>query len=179
MTVDEYRYPKCCYTRLAVMLIYGKRSKHVEHFSVFGLPPHDRTRLEYREIEKARDESLGSGINNCTREVHFGDGRYLASDFTMGTGINTILIYAPLRDRTSLFFEHLSDYIFTEDEYQYFDCHWDSQVQYKIDTLSKLLRALDTGDDELYPPMLADFPQIAKFLLGYPEHIPRRQALWP
>lgn len=176
--MQEYRYSKSGYTRFAVCLLYGKRSKHAEQFSVYDLPQHDRQRLRYTEVEQARDTRLGPGINSCTRELHFGDGRMLSSDFTQGTGINTILHYVHQNDGGNVHLGSVYDFLFTNREYEYFEYHWDDQVQAKVDALSRLLRALDTGEEGIYPTVLGDFPNIAKYLLAYPEHFPRREALW-
>lgn len=195
--MQEYRYPKSGYTLLAVKLIYGKRSRHVEQFSVFGLPPHDENRLQYSEEEHARQPILGPGINSCRRAVRFSDGRELISTSTQGTGINIALLYMYLSPRVASVeipedaprssmaetypFNLLSvlDTLFSQKEYEYFERSWDTQVQYKVDILAKLIRALDTGDENLYPMFVSDFPEIAAHLLSKPNPVPKRDPIWP
>ena len=184
--MEEYRYPKSGYTRFAIMLIYGSRSKHHEQFSTYNIfPPPDSQRLRYSEVENAREASLGPGINACLRRLSFGDGRTLSSTITQGTGINTVLVYdmqvkdpALASHNTYVGNELLQDVMFSQDEYEYFNFHWDDQVQYKVDALSRLIRTLDTGDLGQRPTFLADFPTIARFLIAYPDCIPVRDSLW-
>jgi len=171
--MQEYRYPKSGYTLYAVKLLYGQRSPHVEQFTAYALPPHDDNRLKYSESEQARDPAVGPGINLCLRTLRFGDGRFVQSLMTEGTGINTALTYA---DSASVV---VSDVMFSQKEYDYFDNHWDTQVQYKVDILAKLLRALDTNDVDMYPMFVVDFPEIAKYLLSTVDPTETKKALWP
>jgi hypothetical protein len=182
--MDEYRYPKNGYARVAVALIYGERSKHLEQFSVFGLPPHSPSRMRYLEQEDARDPSLGPGINMCTRVVSFGNGFGLYTTFTQGTGVNTVIALQYTENESqkdsapNVVIGDLSDILFNGSEYEYFERNWDNQVQYKVDVLAKLVRAVDTGEVSLYPLFVADFPCISEYLLSRPYSIPKRTPLW-
>lgn len=175
-SMEEYRYPKSGYTRIAVKLMYGERSKHLEQFSVFNLPPHNVTRLVYVEEEDARNSSMGPGVNMCTRFVSFGNGTGLYTTYTQGTGINTIV---GLRCNNNGAPIDITSVMFSDKEYEYFENYWDNQVQYKVNVLSQLVRAIDTGYKGLYPLFVADFPNIAEYLLSHPDEIPEREALWP
>lgn len=179
--MNVYRYQKDGYTLYAVRLIYGQRSPHTEQFSAFSLPPHDSTRLAYSEIESARDPSLGPGINACRRMLHFGNDRILSTNVTQGSGINTFVTYSyPSENEDGhVSAMHVGDVMFSKKEYEYFDENWNDQVQYKVHIFSKLLRALDTGDENLYPMFVADFPEISKYLLAKPNSVPQRKPLWP
>jgi len=179
--MEAYRYPKDGYTLYAVRMLYGQRSPHAEQFSTYALPPHNETRLAYSEIESARDPSLGPGINACQRILHFGQERILTANLTQGSGINTYATYSypKRREDGQTVMGHIGDVIFSEKEFEYFELNWDDQVQYKVNIFSRLLRALDTGDENMYPMFLADFPELSKYLLAKPNPLPQRKPLWP
>ena len=179
--MDEYRYKKDGYTLNAVRLVYGPGSYHLEQFSSFALPPHEPSRVSFQEFEDRRDENLGPGINACTRYVSFGDARSVSTSVTQGNGINTVVSYnakgipgVPGMECGRSF----SDVLFRQREYEYFESHWDRQVQHKIKMIALLVRALDTGEKELYPALTDDFPTIAKHLLSVPVAVAPREPLW-
>jgi hypothetical protein len=177
--MQEYKHKKNGYSLNAVRLIYGSRSPHAEQFSMYSMPPHDSHRVQYHELENAREPSLGPGINTCTRMVSFGDGRSLTSTITQGTGINTAIVYRELLIDPGEYSKQFTDSLFSQPEYEYFERHWDDQVQYKVNILAKLIQALDTGDDTIYPILVADFPEISRYLLSKPSIITQRSPIWP
>lgn len=181
--MEEYRYPKSGYTYYAVKLIYGERSPHREQFSVFGLPPHSDKRMRYSETEERRPSDRGPGINESLRYLNVDGIRVLHTHRTESTGINTALTYRFTRGRTIPRGERpqidvVSDIMFSQAEYDYFNFKWDDQEQYKVDILARLIMALDMGDQEAFPMFIDDFPEVAKYHLSGKPYLDIREPLW-
>lgn len=166
--MNEYRYPKSLYANLAVRLIYGEGSRHLEQFSSYNIVPQRNSgRIRYYEIE---DPTFGVGANSCARHVDFGNGHLVVSGVTQGNGINaSVLLKSP--DMSVI------DVLFSVHEYDYFEHNWDDQVQYKVDVTAKMLRAVDTCDKSVFPVLVADFPNIVRYLMEHHARIPERDPL--
>jgi len=183
--VNEYRYPKSGYSYYAAKLVFGQSSPHVRQFSVFSLPPHCYKRLRYSEVEERR-RHMGSGdwrnfVFTSVRTLHIDGVRMLRSHRTEGTLINTALTFQYTVDRRGTSVPQIdvvTDIMFSEREYEQFRHDWNDQIQFKVDMLARLIKAVDTGDMETYPMFIADFPEIAKYLVEVSPFMGSRDPIW-
>ena len=179
--MDEYRYPKSGYSYHAIKLIYGEKSPHLEHFSVYGLPPHSEHHIHYIERGQRRASERGPGINETCRYVNLDGVRTLHTHKTESTGINTALTYQHMRlhqESGKPQIDVITDVMFSQTEYEYFCFNWDDQVQYKVDILARLIRALDIGDVKAFAMFIEDFPEIAKYLVSGKPSFEERPTVW-
>lgn len=183
--MEEYRYPKSGYAYFAAKMIFGASSPHMFHFSVYSLPPHCYKRLQYSELDDRR-RRMGMGedatfILTSTRTLWIDGMRLLRSHRTESTSINTALTFQYTVDRQvkgEPQIDVVTDIMFSEREYKQFENDWDEQIQFKVDILARLIKAIDTGDMEAYPMFVSDFPEIAKYLIEVSPHMEPRGALW-
>lgn len=180
----EYRYPKSGYSYFAVKMIFGEGSPHLSQFSVFSLPPHCYKRLRYSEVEERRrmmGSMDGTFVLTANRTLHIDGVRLLRTHRTEGTRINTALSFQYTVGRRVASVPQMdvvTDIMFSEREYEQFDYDWNDQIQFKVDMLARLIKAVDTADMESYPMFIGDFPEIAKYLVEVSSSMEPRGALW-
>lgn len=129
---------------------------------------------------------MGSGdwktfVFMSVRTLHIDGVRLLRSHKTEGTQINTALTLQCTVDTSQTLVPQIdvvTDIMFSEQEYEKFRYDWNDQIQFKVDMLARLIKAVDTRDKETYPMFIADFPEIAKYLVEISPFMRSRDPIW-
>lgn len=153
-------FEKSEYNYYATILVFGQRSPKVKNFSAFV----------FDAFKKHKDLSISeySGLNpdnrlEIKRHLMLGDIRLIESSHTsMSSGINNIVSYI---DKALRYY--LSDSVFSDDEFEYYEQNWDVTVQNKIRTLGVLIQSIHERKVQEIPLLINEFPNITKTLLNH------------
>jgi hypothetical protein len=155
--VMEYSFEKSEYNYYATALIFGSRSPKLKDFSAFSLDIFKDKNLHFSEHSRLNtDDHM-----EITRHLNMGDDRYFESSHSdMRSEINRVITYVD-----SAFKFHLSDSVFSDSEFKYFEENWDATVQNKIRTLGILIKSIYERKIRDIPILINEYENITKTLL--------------
>jgi hypothetical protein len=153
----NYPFEKNEYNYYATALIFGKRSPLLKEFSAFSLEIFRTKNLAFSEMEGLDPDSKLS----IKRHLTIDNDRILETSHTdMRSSTNRIVTYI---DDT--FKIHMSDSVFSDEEFEYYLQNWNTTIENKIRTLGTLIWALHVRDVRPIPLMINEYPNITKTLL--------------
>lgn len=146
----------------ATVLVWGKRSPKVRDISAYSLD------IFREEKDLVFGEYSALDTNNAreiVRHLTLGDSRQIETSYTdMRSEVNKVVTYIDPENRI-----HISDTLFSDEEFESLDEDWDRNVCSKIKHLGILIYCLHKKDIQPMPLFVNEFPNIMKVVLERPE----------
>jgi hypothetical protein len=157
----DYPFEKSEYNYYATALVFGSRSPHMKNFSAFSLDIFRTRNLTFSEMSGLTPE----GSMGIVRHLRIDEHRLFETSHTdMRSEINKIVTYVD----SGMGF-HISDSLFSDEEFEYFQQNWNDTIENKIRTLGMLIRSLQVRDIKTIPLMVNEYLNISKTLLDHAE----------
>ena len=155
----DYPFEKSEYNYYATAMIFGGRSPHLSEFSAFSMDIFRKRNLVFSEMSALTVE----GNLGIVRHLRIDETRlFEASHVDMRSETSRVITYV---DIAAGF--HLSDALFSDSEYEYFQRSWNKTVENKIRTLGMLIQSLQVRDIRTIPLLINEFQYISKTLLDH------------
>ena len=141
--IMDYPFEKSEYNYYATALIFGSRSPHMKNFSAFSLDLFRTKNLSYSEMSGLTPE----GSMGIVRHLRIDESRLFETSHTdMRSETNKIVTYID----SGMGF-HISDSLFSDSEFEYFQQDWNKTIENKIRTLGMLIKSLQVQISGLCP----------------------------
>lgn len=152
---DEFNYH-------AVTLIFGLSCPRLQEFNIYSFDTMKKhPELKFIEVSNLTPENILDTHRELTLPPH---RSFIADHCQMSSGTCRILTF-----HDSKYNIHVSDSIFSDNEYEYFTQDWSTTVKNKIRTLGMLIRSVYSGELIEIPLLINEFPNITGMLLNYPD----------
>ena len=157
--IMDYPFEKSEYNYYATALIFGSRSPHMKNFSAFSLDLFRTKNLSYSEMSGLTPE----GSMGIVRHLRIDESRLFETSHTdMRSETNKIVTYID----SGMGF-HISDSLFSDSEFEYFQQDWNATIENKIRTLGMLIKSLQVRDIRTMPLMVNEYLNISKTMLDH------------
>lgn len=160
--MQDFPVNKTEYHYYAILLIFGKRSPKVHQVSAYSLESlRSKKDLVYRE-ESGLDID---GKQEIIRHLRLGEHRSIQTSHTdLRSDISRAITLIDTQHKV-----HITDSIFSDDEFRYFKEDWNRQIESKIRNIGILLYSMHHGTIDQLPLLVNECPNIAKTVLEHRE----------
>lgn len=158
-TIMDYPFEKSEYNYYATALIFGSRSPHMKNFSAFSLDIFRSRNLSFSEMSGLTPK----GTMGIVRHLRIDQDRLFETSHTdMRSETNRIITYID----SGMGF-HISDSLFSDSEFEYFQRDWNTTIENKVRTLGMLIKSLQVRDIKTMPLMVNEYLNISKTMLDH------------